>query len=165
MKAWSTGSLPLLLLLFSTAVFAGESPEQAITRLYQPLVENSDKILSGGFIVDLRTNANVTTGGITPWLSNNLLCRCQDEMFVSAELIDTTPLNAGRIHALVQLTLNKENVGAHRLLGLTLVRDRDSELWLVEDTDDGSELPKSLRSEIREDTRIKSTATRAEPGR
>lgn len=47
MKAWSTGSLPLLLLLFSTAVFAGESPEQAITRLYQPLVENSDKILSG----------------------------------------------------------------------------------------------------------------------
>lgn len=165
MKAWSTGLLPLLLLLFSTAVFAGESPAQAITRLYQPLVENSDKILSGGFIVDLRTNANVTKGGTTPWLNNNLLCRCQDEMFVSAELIDTTPLNAGRIHALVQLTLNKENVGAHRLLGLTLVRDRDSELWLVEDTDDGSELPKSLRSEIREDTRIKSTATSAEPGR
>lgn len=47
MKAWSTGLLPLLLLLFSTAVFAGESPAQAITRLYQPLVENSDKILSG----------------------------------------------------------------------------------------------------------------------
>lgn len=46
MKAWSTGLLPLLLLLFSTAVFAGESPAQAITRLYQPLVENSDKILS-----------------------------------------------------------------------------------------------------------------------
>ncbi len=66
MKAWSTGLLPLLLLLFSTAVFAGESPAQAITRLYQPLVENSDKILSGGFIVDLRTNTNVTKGGTTP---------------------------------------------------------------------------------------------------
>ncbi len=61
----SLGSLPLLLLLFSTAVFA-ESPERAIYRLQPYRRWWKATKPSGGFIIDLRTNANVTTGGITP---------------------------------------------------------------------------------------------------
>lgn len=165
MKSLAVGSLLFILSVFNATALADETPAEAISRLYSPLADNSNEILSTGFIVDLRSNANVTKGRVTPWLNSQLLCRCQPDAFISADLIDTTKLNAGRFHMLLQLTLNKNNVGAHRLLGLTLIRDSDTQRWVVEDIDDGAEVPQSLRQQIREDTRIKSQAADSEPNR
>ncbi|EOT3376617.1 hypothetical protein ACLADS_004715, partial [Shigella boydii] len=39
-----------------------------------------------------------------------------------------------------------------------LVRENDNHRWLIEDIDDGTEIPNSLRAEIREDTRMKRRA-------
>ncbi|EAO2685157.1 hypothetical protein E2X65_08450 [Salmonella enterica] len=165
MKSLVAWSLLFTLSAFSAAALADETPAEAIARLYSPLADNSNEILSTGFIVDLRSNANATKGRITPRLNNRLLCRCQPDAFISAELIETTKLNAGRIHTLLQLALDKNSVDAHRLLGLTLIRDNNTQRWVVEDIDDGAEVPQSLRQQIREDTRIKSQATDSEPNR
>ncbi|EAW5838390.1 hypothetical protein NXJ61_002854 [Salmonella enterica subsp. enterica serovar Elomrane] len=40
---------------FSAAALADETPAEAIARLYSPLADNSNEILSTGFIVDLRS--------------------------------------------------------------------------------------------------------------
>lgn len=168
MKHWQVSVAMLALCAFTQSAQGKETLAEAITRLYHPLASvdsdiRQDKRLSWGLREDLYLNQRATPGGVSPWLNNNLLCRCQDEEFISGELIDTTPLNAGRVHALLQLTLNQNHVGAHRLLGLTLVRNHSDNRWQVEDTDDGAETPKSLRAEIREDTRIKQTASASQP--
>ncbi len=80
-------------------------------------------------------------------------------MFVSAELIGYHAAECRTVHAWYNWTLIKRTSALNALaVRLTLVRDRDSELWLVEDTHDGSELSKSLRAVVQnpgEDTRIK----------
>ncbi|WES67665.1 hypothetical protein [Superficieibacter sp. HKU1] len=81
---------------------------------------------------DLLLNQELTPGGVSPWLNTNLLCRCQDKDFIAGEMLDSTPLNGGRVHVLMQLSLNKARVDAQRLLGLTLVRDRNSQQWQAE---------------------------------
>ncbi|HEB1529132.1 hypothetical protein [Escherichia albertii] len=163
MQRWQTCLFILLLCGFSTSVLSNETVDEAITRLYQPLTDNDALPLSDGFISDLRNNQSTTPGGISPWLNNYLLCRCLDDAFVSAEIIQTAPLNAGRVHVLMQLVIKQNGADMRRLLGLTLVRGREKSHWLLEDTDDGTEIPKSLRAEIREDTRIKNTAAKATP--
>lgn len=164
MRRWQTCLFILLLCGFSTSVLSKETVDEAITRLYQPLTGNDALPLSDGFISDLRNNQPATPGGISPWLNNNLLCRCLDDAFVSAEIVQTTPLNAGRVHVLMHLVIKQNSADVRRLLGLTLVRGREeSRRWLLEDTDDGTEIPKSLRAEIREDMRIKNTAAKAAP--
>ncbi|MBJ3405762.1 hypothetical protein JGC13_24650, partial [Salmonella enterica subsp. enterica serovar Typhimurium] len=55
------------------------------------LILNSNNILSTGFIVDLRSNANVTKSHITPWLSSRLLCNCQDFENLALEDVDIMP--------------------------------------------------------------------------
>lgn len=165
MRRWQTCLFILLLCGFSTSVLSKETVDEAITRLYQPLTSNDALPLSDGFISELRNNQPATPGGISPWLNNNLLCRCLDDAFVSAEIAQTTPLNAGRVHVLMQLVITQNSADVRRMLGLTLVRGREESRWLLEDTDDGAEIPKSLRAEIREDTRIKNRAAKAAPER
>lgn len=165
MRRWQMCLFILLLCGFSTDVLSKETVDEAITRLYQPLTGNDALPLSDGFISDLRNNQPVTPGGISPWLNNNLLCRCLDDAFVSAEIVQTTPLNAGRVHVLMQLVIKQNSADVRRMLGLTLVRGREESRWLLEDTDDGAEIPKSLRAEIREDTRINNRAAKTAPER
>lgn len=165
MRRWQTCLFILLLCGFSPNVLCKETVDEAITRLYQPLTGNDALPLSDGFISDLRNNQPATPGGISPWLNNNLLCRCLDDAFVSAEIVQTTPLNAGRVHVLMQLVIKQNSADVRRMLGLTLVRGREESRWLLEDTDDGAEIPKSLRAEIREDTRIKNRAAKTAPER
>ena len=167
MKNWRLRFFLLALSAFSQNAWCNETIEEAITRLYHPLAAASqdiqtDERLSWALRRDLQLNQDLTPGGVSPWLNTNLLCRCQDDDFIAGEMLDSTPLNGGRVHVLMQLSLNKARVDAHRLLGLTLVRDRNSQQWQVEDIDDGAEIPKSLRRQIREDSQIKSRATDVE---
>lgn len=164
MKNWRLRFFLLALGVFSQNAWCNETIEEAITRLYHPLASASqdiqmDERLSRALRRDLQLNQDLTPGGVSPWLNTNLLCRCQDEDFIAGEMLDSTPLNGGRVYVLMQLSLNKARVDAHRLLGLTLVRDRSSQRWQVEDIDDGAEIPKSLRRQIREDSQIKSKAS------
>lgn len=164
MKNWRLRFFLLALGVFSQNAWCNETIEEAITRLYHPLASASqdiqmDERLSWALRRDLQLNQDLTPGGVSPWLNTNLLCRCQDEDFIAGEMLDSTPLNGGRVYVLMQLSLNKARVDAHRLLGLTLVRDRSSQRWQVEDIDDGAEIPKSLRRQIREDSQIKSKAS------
>ncbi|HHR0148169.1 TPA: hypothetical protein ACSXUP_004520, partial [Escherichia coli] len=78
------------------------------------------------------------------WLNDNLLCRCVDDAFVSAEIIQSTHLNGGRTHVLLQLVIKQNRTDIHRLLGLMLVRENDNHRWLIEDIDDGTEIPSIL---------------------
>mgnify|MGYP001698427663 CR=1 FL=1 len=76
--------------------------------------------------------------------NDNLLCRCVDDAFVSAEIIQSTHLNGGRTHVLLQLVIKQNRTDIHRLLGLMLVRENDNHRWLIEDIDDGTEIPSIL---------------------
>lgn len=87
---------------------------------------------------------SATPGKMTPWLNDNLLCRCVDDAFVSAEIIQSTHLNGGRTHVLLQLVIKQNRTDIHRLLGLMLVRENDNHRWLIEDIDDGTEIPSIL---------------------
>ncbi|MBH0563793.1 hypothetical protein I3A51_08945 [Salmonella enterica] len=61
------------------------------------LILNNNNILSTGFIVDLRSNTNVTKGHITLWLSNRLLCNCQDFENLALEDVDIMPKDASHV--------------------------------------------------------------------
>ncbi|EEV0136582.1 hypothetical protein ACIXPW_002266 [Escherichia coli] len=163
MRRWHTCFFILLFCGFSGNVLCKESINEAIERLYQPLTSNDDIPITDEFSLDLRSNMSATPGKMTPWLNNNLLCRCVDDTFVSAEIIQSTHLNGGRTHVLLQLVIKQNRTDIHRLLGLMLVRENDNHRWLIEDIDDGTEIPNSLRAEIREDTRMKRRAVINDP--
>ncbi|EOY8203448.1 hypothetical protein ACQEO4_003860, partial [Shigella boydii] len=151
MRRWHTCFFILLFCGFSGNVLCKESINEAIERLYQPLTSNDDIPITDEFSLDLRSNMSATPGKMTPWLNNNLLCRCVavslcrcvavslcrcvDDAFVSAEIIQSTHLNGGRTHVLLQLVIKQNRTDIHRLLGLMLVRENDNHRWLIEDID------------------------------
>lgn len=89
MRRWHTCFFILLFCGFSGNVLCKESINEAIERLYQPLTSNDDIPITDEFSLDLRSNMSATPGKMTPWLNNNLLCRCVDDAFVSAEIIQS----------------------------------------------------------------------------
>ncbi|MGT0587284.1 hypothetical protein ACVODF_16985, partial [Shigella flexneri] len=113
MRRWHTCFFILLFCGFSGNVLCKESINEAIERLYQPLTSNDDIPITDEFSLDLRSNMSATPGKMTPWLNNNLLCRCVDDAFVSAEIIQSTHLNGGRTHVLLQLVIkqNRTDIG------------------------------------------------------
>ncbi|EFX7746513.1 hypothetical protein EER64_21710, partial [Shigella boydii] len=92
MRRWHTCFFILLFCGFSGNVLCKESINEAIERLYQPLTSNDDIPITDEFSLDLRSNMSATPSKMTPWLNNNLLCRCVDDAFVSAEIIQSTHL-------------------------------------------------------------------------
>lgn len=144
MRRWHTCFFILLFCGFSGNVLCKESINEAIERLYQPLTSNDEIPITDEFSLDLRSNMSATPGKMTPWLNDNLLCRCVDDAFVSAEIIQSTHLNGGRMHVLLQLVIKQNRTDIHRLLGLMLVRENDNHRWLIEDIDDGTEIPSIL---------------------
>ncbi|HBE9096297.1 hypothetical protein NPX81_03640 [Escherichia coli] len=44
----------------------------------------------------------------------------------------------------MQLVIKQNRTDIHRLLGLMLVRENDNHRWLIEDIDDGTEIPSIL---------------------
>ena len=117
MRRWHTCFFILLFCGFSGNVLCKESINEAIERLYQPLTSNDDIPITDEFSLDLRSNMSATPGKMTPWLNNNLLCRCVDDAFVSAEIIQSTHLNGRRTHVLLQLVIKQNHTDIHRLLG------------------------------------------------
>ncbi|MDR7957156.1 hypothetical protein RIU80_08315 [Salmonella enterica subsp. enterica serovar Gatineau] len=99
------------------------------------LILNSNNILSTGFIVDLRSNANVTKSHITPWLSSRLLCNCQDFENLALEDVDIMPKDASHVDATARVqiqltpgenktaTLFRQEIVLQRIEGARMIAD------------------------------------------